>query len=262
MDLKRRILMNHSTFVSPSTGREVKAVLFDTFGTVVDWRAGVAREAKKFADRHGITMDPFDLADKWREGYYPSMAPIRSGDRGYVPLDELHLENLKTALAALGFPPADFPDDDLRELNRAWERLPAWPDSVKGLERMKERYVVGPLSNANTALLVHMARNAGLPWDVVIGLDLLQAYKPDPAAYTGAAAVLRLHPGEIMLAAAHNYDLQAAREAGMATAFVRRATEHGSQQTTDLEPASDWDISVEDFTQLARSLTPAPAATA
>jgi 2-haloacid dehalogenase len=255
-------VMNHSTFVSPSTGREIKAVLFDTFGTVVDWRAGIAREAKKFADRHGITLEPFDLADKWRAGYYPSMASIRSGDRGYVPLDQLHLENLKTALAKLGFPPSDFSDDDLQELNRAWECLPAWPDSAKGLERMKARYIVGPLSNANTALLVNMAKYARLPWDVVIGLDLLRAYKPDPAAYTGAAAVLRLHPGEVMLAAAHNYDLQAAREAGMATAFVRRATEHGSKQTTDLEPESDWDISVEDFTQLAQELTAEPAAKA
>ncbi|MEN8584725.1 haloacid dehalogenase type II [Burkholderia sp. RS01] len=254
--------MDDSTFVSPSTGRNVKAVLFDTFGTVVDWRAGVAREAKKFANRHGITFEPFDLADKWRADYYPSMAPIRSGDRRYVPLDQLHLENLKTALAALGFPPSDFPDDDLEELNRAWESLPAWPDSVEGLERLKARYIVGPLSNANTALLVNMAKHARLPWDVVIGLDLFQTYKPDPAAYTGVAAVLRLHPGEVMLAAAHNYDLRAAREAGLATAFVRRATEHGPKQTTDLEPASDWDISVDDFTQLAQSLTARPAATA
>jgi 2-haloacid dehalogenase len=254
--------MDDSTFVSPSTGRNVKAVLFDTFGTVVDWRAGVAREAKKFANRHGITFEPFDLTDKWRAGYYPSMAPIRSGDRRYVPLDQLHLENLKTTLAELGFPPSDFPDNDLQELNRAWESLPAWPDSVEGVERLKARYIVGPLSNANTALLVNMAKYARLPWDVVIGLDLFQVYKPDPAAYTGAAAVLRLHPGEVMLAAAHNYDLQAAREAGLATAFVRRATEHGPQLTTDLGPASDWDISVDDFTQLAQSLTAKPAATA
>ncbi|MBT8163462.1 MULTISPECIES: haloacid dehalogenase type II [Arthrobacter] len=254
--------MNHSTFVSPSTGRKVKAILFDTFGTVVDWRTGVAREARMFADKHGLTMEPFDLADTWRARYYPSMAPIRSGDRGYVPLDQLHFENLKTALAELGLPPSEFPDDDLLELTRAWERLPAWPDSVEGLKRMKARYIVGPLSNANTALLVSMAKSAGLPWDVVIGMDLLQVYKPDPAAYTGAAALLRLHPGEIMLAAAHNYDLQAARETGMATAFVRRATEHGPEQTTDLAPASDWDICVEDFTQLAQSLSAEPAATA
>lgn len=191
--------MDDSTFVSPSTGRNVKAVLFDTFGTVVDWRAGVAREAKKFANRHGITFEPFDLTDKWRAGYYPSVAPIRSGDRRYVPLDQRHLENLKTTLAELGFPPSDFPDNDLQELNRAWESLPAWPDSVEGVERLKARYIVGPLSNANTALLVNMAKYARLPWDVVIGLDLFQVYKPDPAAYTGAAAVLRLHPGEACL---------------------------------------------------------------
>ncbi|MCO4239226.1 hypothetical protein NG702_17740 [Pseudarthrobacter sp. MDT3-28] len=154
--------MNYSTFISPSTGRDIKAVLFDTFGTVVDWRAGVAPEAKKFAARHGIRMESFDfvLADKWRAGYYASMAPIRSGDRGYVPLDQLHLENLKSALTDLGFPPTDFPDDDLQELNRAWESLRERPDSVEGLERLKTRYAVGPLSNTYTALLVNMARKA------------------------------------------------------------------------------------------------------
>lgn len=252
--------MDRRTFISPSTGLAIKAVLFDTFGTVVDWRSGVAREVQNFAERHGLTLNPVEMADRWRGGYYPSMAPILAGDRGYVPLDQLHLENLQSALVQSGFDPSDFTDEDLRQLNRAWERLPAWPDSRSGLARLKTDYIIGPLSNGNTALLVNMAKYAGLPWDVVIGLDLLRAYKPNPAAYTGAASTLRLEPGEVMLAAAHNYDLQAARGAGLATAFVLRATEHGPEQATDLGPTADWDINVEDFTQLADAMETASTA--
>jgi 2-haloacid dehalogenase len=244
-------------FISPSTGQQLRAVLFDTFGTVVDWRSGVAAELGRFADRHGLTLDPSDLADKWRAEYQPSMETVRSGQRGYVPLDKLHLENLKRVLERSGLSPARFAGADLEELSLAWERLPAWPDVRDGLQRLKSRYVIGPLSNGNTALLVNMGKNAGLPWDVVVGLDLLRVYKPDPAAYLGAASVLRLHPGEVMLVAAHNGDLAAARAAGLATAFVPRATEHGPGQTADLAPASDWDAVAADFIQLAGTLTPA-----
>src|SRR6478609_938570 len=176
-----------SAFVAPSTGRQLKAVLFDTFGTVVDWRSGVAAELGRFADRHALAVDPFDLADKWRAEYQPSMETVRSGQREYVPLDRLHLENLKRVLERSGLSPAGFTPEDLEELNRAWERLPAWPDVRDGLHRLKGRYVIGPLSNGNTALLANMAKNAGLPWDVVVGLDLLRVYKPDPPAYLGAA---------------------------------------------------------------------------
>lgn len=247
--------MTSAAFVSPSTGRQLKAVLFDTFGTVVDWRSGVAAEVRRFADRHGLAVDPLDLADKWRAEYQPSMERVRSGQRGYVPLDRLHLENLVRALEQSGFSPDQFSPGELEELNRAWERLPAWPDSRDGLQQLKSRYIVGPLSNGNTALLVNMGKYAGLPWDVVVGLDLLQAYKPDAAAYLGAAAVLRLHPGEVMLVAAHNDDLRAARDAGLATAFVPRPTEHGPRQTSDLAPASGWDAVAADFLELARILT-------
>lgn len=230
-------------------------MLFDTFGTVVDWRSGVAAEVSRFTDRHGLALDPFGLADKWRAEYQPSMETVRSGQRGYVPLDQLHLENLARVLERSGLPPAGFTSGDLEGLNRAWERLPAWPDSCEGLHQLKSHYVIGPLSNGNTALLVNMGKNAALPWDVVVGLDLLRVYKPDPAAYLGAASVLRLDPGEVMLVAAHNGDLGAARDAGLATAFVPRSSEHGPGQTTDLVPASDWDAVAADFIQLAQILT-------
>jgi 2-haloacid dehalogenase len=177
------------------------------------------------------------------------------GPPGLRAFDQLHLENLKRVLERSGLSPAGFTSEDLEELNRAWERLPAWPDSRDGLHQLKGRYVIWPLSNGNTALLVNMGKNAGLPWDAVVGLDLLRVYKPDPAAYLGAASVLRLDPGEVMLVAAHNGDLGAARDAGLATAFVPRATEHGPGQTTDLVPASDWDAVAADLIQLARALT-------
>ncbi|MFE4544650.1 haloacid dehalogenase type II [Arthrobacter sp. NPDC056727] len=247
--------MTPAAFVSPSTGRQVKAVLFDTFGTVVDWRSGVAAQVGRFAERHGLALDPFGFADAWRAEYQPAMELVRSGQRGYVPLDRLHLENLNRILMANGLSPDGFPSGGLEELNRAWERLPAWPDSREGLRRLKGRYIVGPLSNGNTALLVNMAKNASLPWDVVVGSDLLQAYKPDAAAYLGAAALLRLDPAEVMLVAAHNNDLAAARDAGLATAFVQRPTEHGPAQTTDLAPASNWDAEAADFIGLAQTLT-------
>ena len=249
--------MTPAAFVAPSTGRQIRAALFDTFGTVVDWRSGVANEAGRFAERHGLALDPFDFADRWRAEYQPAMELVRSGQRGYVPLDRLHRENLNRVLTASGLSPSRFAAGELEELNRAWERLPAWPDSVEGLQRLKSRYIVGPLSNGNTALLVNMGKNAGLPWDFVVGSDLLGAYKPDAAAYLGAAAVLRLDPGQVMLVAAHNDDLGAARDAGLATAFVPRPTEQGPGQTADLAAASGWDTVAADFIDLARFLAPA-----
>ena len=246
--------MTSSGFVSPSTGRQIRAVLFDTFGTVVDWRTGVATEIQKFAEGRQLSVNAAKLADAWRAEYQPSMARVRAGKRGYVPLDQLHYENLIVARGNIGIAPAGFEERELHELNRAWEHLPAWPDSCAGIDRLRESYIVGPLSNGNTALLLAMAKNAGLRWDLVVGLDLLRTYKPDPAAYLGVASLLRLDPGEVMLVAAHNSDLRAAGEAGLATAFVRRATEHGPGQSTDLTPADDWDVSVEDFTELADAL--------
>jgi 2-haloacid dehalogenase len=169
-------------------------------------------------------------------------------------LDQLHLENLRGVFADLGISACDLPENTLQDLNRAWEHLPGWQDSSSGLERLRSRYIIGPLSNGNTALLVNMAKNAHLAWDVIIGLDLLRTFKPKPEAYLGAANLLRLRPGEVMLAAAHNYDLQGARDAGLATAFILRDTEHGPNQTTDLTPSSDWDISVTDLMELATAL--------
>ena len=232
---------------------QVKAVVFDTFGTVVDWRSGVAREAAPFIARHGLSIAPEAFAAGWRQRYQPAMEPIRTGARSYVPLDVLHRENLVDLLAEIA-PGRQFPGDELDELNRAWHRLDPWPDAVAGLTRLKRRYIVGPLSNGNIALMVNMAKRADIPWDVILGADVSRAYKPHPIAYTATAAALGIAPSECMLVAAHNRDLAAARRAGLATGFVARPREHGPDQTTDLAPSEAWEVVAADFEELADRL--------
>jgi 2-haloacid dehalogenase len=188
------------TYVSPSTGREIEAVLFDTFGSVVDWRAGVARDVAAFAKYQRIDLDAAVFADAWRAKYEPSMEPIRNGSREFVPLDQLHLENLHTTLAEFGLNAADFDDRDIADLNAAWEQLDPWEDSVAGLSELGQYVIVGPLSNANLALLLRMALRAKLPWTVIVGSDATRAYKPTRPAYRNMARMLRLDPGEVMLA--------------------------------------------------------------
>ncbi|NUS36307.1 MAG: haloacid dehalogenase type II [Pseudarthrobacter sp.] len=246
--------MGFQQYRSPSTGQPVRAVLFDTFGTVVDWRTGVAREVAAFATAHARTFDAEAFADDWRALYQPAMNAIRSGRRSFTKLDTLHRENLDQALRHHGIDPDRVSMEALKELNKSWHRLPPWPDSVDGLARIRRHYVVGPLSNGNTSLLVDMARNAGLPWDVVIGSDMTRTYKPLPEAYLRTAAFLDLDPGEVMLAAAHNSDLRAARESGLATAFVVRPTEHGPGQVADLVPEGGWDLVASSITELADRL--------
>ncbi|RAM38311.1 haloacid dehalogenase type II [Arthrobacter globiformis] len=243
--------MSFQPYRSPSTGCPVRAVLFDTFGTVVDWRTGVAREVAAFATAQGVALDAYAFADRWRALYQPAMEAIRSGQRSFTKLDTLHRENLDEALRHHGIKPERVSRQTLAELNKSWHRLPPWPDSVAGLATIRRHYIVGPLSNGNTSLLLDMARNAGLPWDVIIGSDMTRTYKPLPQAYLRTAEFLDLHPGEVMLAAAHNNDLHAAREVGLATAFVARPTEHGPGQVKDLAPEGDWDLAASSVTELA-----------
>jgi 2-haloacid dehalogenase len=243
--------MGFQRYRSPSTGREVRAVLFDTFGTVVDWRTGVARQAAAFAAEQGRELHAEAFADDWRALYQPAMEAIRTGAREFTTLDTLHRENLDQVLRRHGFDPERLGAETLEELNKSWHRLPPWPDSVEGLATIRRHYIVGPLSNGNTSLLLDMARNAGLPWDVIIGSDMTRTYKPLPAAYLRTSEFLDLNPGEVMLAAAHNSDLRAAREAGLATAFIARPTEYGPGQTADLAPEGNWDLSASGIPELA-----------
>jgi 2-haloacid dehalogenase len=243
-----------SGYRSPSTARRVRAVLFDTFGTVVNWRSGVTAAVERFAETNGITLDAAEFATLWRGHYQPSMEPIRSGARQFVTLDTLHRENLELALRSKGFDTSDFADDDLRALARSWRYLPPWPDSVPGIGALKNDVIVGPLSNGNTSLLVDMAKFAGLPWDTVLGSDVSRAYKPHPDAYRTPARLLGLEVGEVMLVAAHNNDLEAAQRAGLATGFVARPLEHGRGQASDLAPTGNWDVSAASIVELAQQL--------
>jgi len=234
---------------------EVQALVFDVFGTVVDWRTGVAREAAPFLARHGQgRIEPLAFADAWRSHYGPSMQAVRSGQRPFVRLDVLHRENLEATLRDAGIDPAGVPAAELDALNLAWHRLDPWPDSVAGLARLKTRYIIAPLSNGNIRLMLDMAKRAGLPWDAILGAEVAQAYKPMPQAYLRTAEVLGLAPSQVCMVAAHNGDLAAARQCGLKTAFVRRPTEHGPGQATDLHPEQDWDAVADDFNGLAEQL--------
>jgi 2-haloacid dehalogenase len=233
----------------------VRAALFDVFGTVVDWRSGVSRDVAAFMAGHSISgVDPEAFADAWRRRYSPSMEEVRAGRRPFVPLDRLHFENLQATLSQFGLVHQQFAEADLRELNRAWHRLDPWPDVVTGLQRMKPKRIIAPLSNGNLSLLLNMAKRASLPWDAILGAEVVAAYKPAPEAYLRTASLLDLPPGEIVMVAAHNGDLAAARACGFRTAFVPRPTEHGLNQATDLNSEQDWDFIAPDFKALALQL--------
>lgn len=232
----------------------IRAAIFDVFGTVVDWRTGVAEVAARAFAEKGVTADPFAFADAWRGEYQPAMETVRTGARGYVSLDDLHFENLNRVLAR--FEIADrFSEAECWELNAAWEQLPPWPDSVPGIAAIRRQMIVAPCSNGSIALMTRLARFGGLPWDCILGADVARAYKPDPLAYRLSVAALRLAPDEVVMVAAHNSDLEAARAEGLRTAFIPRPTEHGPDQSTDLAPDSDWDFVASDMEALAAELT-------
>jgi len=233
----------------------VRALVFDVFGTVVDWRSGVARESAPFLARHaGGGVDPFHFADAWRGRYSPAWEAVRSGRRPFTRLDVLHRENLDGALRQFGIDPSSVPPPELDEWNLAWHRLDPWPGATQALARLKERYIIAPLSNGNIILMLDIAKRAGLPWDAILGAEVVRTYKPMPEAYLRTAEVLAMRPDEVCLVAAHNGDLAAARRCGLRTAFVARPAEHGPAQTTDLAAEEDWDVVATDFESLANAL--------
>jgi 2-haloacid dehalogenase len=234
----------------------IKALLFDVFGTLVDWRSGVAREAAPFLARHGRPLaDPGAFADSWRQLYAPSMEEVRSGRRDFVRLDQLHRENLMKVLPGFGLDPQAIPPDELDALTLAWHRLDPWPDVMPGLTRLKARFIIAPLSNGNIRLMLDIAKRAGLPWDAILGAELVRTYKPAPFAYLGTADILALAPGEICLVAAHNSDLAAARSCGLRTCFVPRPEEFGPVADRSFaRPEQDWDIVADDLLVLADRL--------
>jgi 2-haloacid dehalogenase len=233
---------------------DIRACLFDVFGTVVDWRSSVSRDLAAFAASRGLPpLDWLEFTVEWRKLYQPSMEEVRSGRRPFAVLDELHRESLAVLLARYRL--TGLPEADMDHMNRAWHRLDPWPDVLEGLARLKRRRIIAPCSNGNIALMVNLARRAGLPWDCILGAETARAYKPMPEAYLASCRQLGLPPSQVMMVAAHNGDLRAAKAQGLATAFVPRPLEHGPGQTTDLaaDPAC-VDVPARDFVDLAAKL--------
>jgi 2-haloacid dehalogenase len=234
----------------------VRALAFDVFGTVVDWHGGVSAEAAALAARHAIAGDWSALARDWRAGYPLAMDRVRRGELPWQHIDTLHRMILDEIAPRHGL--AGLAESDLQQLNRAWHRLPPWPDVVAGLTRLKRRYPVTTLSNGNFSLLVDMARHAGLPWDAIVSAELFNHYKPDPETYLGCARLLDLAPHELMLVASHPSDLRAARSNGLRTAYVKRPLEDGpATQLPDIA-IGEFDLVVEDFLDLADQLGVTP----
>jgi len=231
---------------------EVKALAFDVFGTVVDWRGSIIKMGPAFGATHDFTVDWADFAAAWRAEYHPSMERVRSGEIGFVKLDVLHRVNLEKILQDFGI--TGLSDEALGDFNRMWHRLDPWPDVVAGLARLKTKYILATLSNGNVSLMVDMAKRAGLPWDVILGAEIAGNYKPQPEVYQNAADVLDLAPAQMMMVAAHNGDLVAASGVGLRTAFVTRPNEYGPGQSTDLAADNDYDLVAEDFIDLAAQL--------
>jgi len=231
---------------------QIKALLFDVFGTVVDWRSSIIRELAAWgADKH-IAADWAAMADAWRGQYQPAMQRIRSGNRGFVRLDVLHEENLIEVCHRFGL--EDALGADRERLVTAWHRLDPWPDAVSGLTRLKSKYIIAPCSNGNIALITNMAKHVGLPWDVVLGAEVAQAYKPHPQAYLGSADALGLKPEECMMVAAHLDDLEAAAELGLATAYVPRPDEFGKGHGAGTPADGACTFVAPDFNKLADQL--------
>jgi 2-haloacid dehalogenase len=231
---------------------QVKALTFDVFGTVVDWRGSVIRDGEELTRRTGVKADWGAFADAWRGEYAPSMRPIRYGERPWVGLDVLHWENLMTTVQR--FHLEGLAEADLRWLNLAWHRLDPWPDAAGGLARLRRKYVVVTLSNGNIALTIDLVRHGELPFDSVLGAEVAKQYKPHPQAYLTTVSLLQLEPSQVMMVAAHNSDLRGASKAGLRTAYVIRPTQYGSSQKSDLAPEGDWDVVASDFLDLAEKL--------
>jgi 2-haloacid dehalogenase len=241
-------LQRRSTSPVPS----VKALVFDTFGTVVDWRSSIAAEIQALGKRKGFAVDGAKFADAWRAGYGPSMNRVRTGDLPWTKLDDLHRMILDRILVDFGI--TGLSEDETSELNHAWRRLKPWPDAVRGLTRLKRVFTIAPLSNGNIALMTAMAKHSGLPWDCILGAELVRHYKPDREVYLSAASLLDLDVDQVMMVAAHLGDLRAAKALGLKTAFVTRPLEFGPNGKPDLKGDASVDVSASDFNDLATRL--------
>jgi 2-haloacid dehalogenase len=240
-------------FGMPKPAATPKALVFDTFGTVVDWRGSIIEEGKAFGKAKGFEIDWASFADRWRAGYAPSMEKVRKGQLPWTRLDDLHRMILDELLTEFRMIPA-LNEDAKDHLNRVWHRLKPWPDSVAGLRRLKKKFTIAPLSNGNVALLADMAKNAGLPWDLILSAELAKHYKPDRESYLTAVDLLGLKPEEVMMCAAHIGDLNAARSFGLRTGFIHRPKEYGPTRQADVAKPGQFDVVSRDMLDLASQL--------
>jgi len=229
----------------------VKALFFDVFGTVVDWRTSIAREFEAILAPLGHSLDWFAFADAWRGEYQPAMQEIRSGRQPFCKLDVLHRRNLEKVLPRFGV--SGLPEETMAHLNLAWHRLDGWPDSAPGLTRLKRRFRIAPVSNGNISLMVDLARRNGFPWDAILGSEIAGDFKPKPRVYLAACEALDLPPGECMMVAAHTRDLVAAASCGLRTGHIARPNEHGPGKG-EPAPTAPVDVAAADMEDLATRL--------
>ena len=232
--------------------REIVALTFDVFGTVVDWRTSVIREGEMLSQEKGFHVDWGEFADRWRGGYGPSMNRVRTGELPWTKIDVLHRMVLDELIVEYGL--TGLSEEETDHFNRVWHRLMPWPDTVRGLHRLRSQYLITTLSNGNVSLLTNMAKNAGMPWDCILSSELAGHYKPDPEVYLMAAELLSLPPNRVMMVAAHKGDLRAAQRVGLKAAFVARPFERGPGRTVDTSPEPDFDYWASDFEDLAEQL--------
>jgi len=230
----------------------IRALLFDVFGTVVDWRSSIIDEGAQINREKNLSVNWADFVDDWRGLYQPSMEEVRKGVRPWTTLDVLHRESLDHLIDKYGI--TDWTEDELDHLNKAWHRLTPWPDAPPGLHRLKRRFTIGTCSNGNVALIVDMAKHSDLPWDMVLGAEVTGHYKKQPEAYLTSVNMLGLAPDQVLMVAAHNDDLYAAEALGLQTAFVARPTEYGPNQNSDLKAEKNWTYVAQDFLDLADQL--------
>jgi 2-haloacid dehalogenase len=230
---------------------DVRALVFDVFGTLVDWRGSIAREARELLAPRGVSVDWPAFADAWRAQYQPAMEEVRSGKIPFSKLDVLHRRNLEVVLKAFGIGGLD--EVTRVQLNLAWHRLDAWPDVPPGLRRLRERFRIAPCSNGNVSLMVDLARRNGLPWDAILGAEFARDYKPKAVVYQSAAAAFDCEPAQVLMVAAHSDDLAAAARAGLRTAHIARPDEKGPGRG-ESGPSVPVDVAARDLLELADRL--------
>ena len=245
-------LLGAETESSSSLHTSIRALLFDVFGTVVDWRSSIIREGRLLAQQKNLQVDWGEFADSWRAGYGPAMNKVRSGELPWTDIDDLHRMILDELVVEFGLD--GLSEAELDYFNRAWHRLTPWPDTVGGLNRLKSQFVIATLSNGNVSLLTNMAKHSGLPWDAVFSAELAQHYKPDQRAYLKAIELLNLEPSQVLMVAAHPGDLRAAAQAGLKTAYVYRPLEWGGERVIERNTAGEFDFDADSFLDLASQL--------